>query len=66
VEANKTLNLKVKAVPGDRVKVPELEQKAVVRSVTINQGGTIQYEVCYFASGERRMCFLFADEFELV
>jgi hypothetical protein len=61
----KNLHLKVKAVPGDRVKVPELEQRAVVRSVTINQGGTIQYEICYFATGERKSVYLFADEFEL-
>lgn len=62
----KNLKLELKALPGDRIKIPELEQKAVIRSVTVNQGGTIQYEVCYFASGDRKSCCLFADEFDLV
>ena len=62
----KTLKLELKALPGERVKIPELEQKAIIRCVTVNQGGTVQYEVHYFANGDRKSCYLYADEFESV
>ena len=65
-EVSRNVTLRLKALPGERVRIPELEQKATVRSISVNQGGSVQYEIHYFANGERKSAYLFADEFLVI
>jgi hypothetical protein len=54
-------NYSVRADVGQRVHIPGLEVDAVVLSILINLQG-VQYEVAWFANGDRNTAYVFDHE----
>ena len=59
------INCVVKAVPGDVIRVKDLELKTKVRAVLMSPRG-VTYQIYYFHNGEQKSVYLYDDEFELV
>lgn len=62
----KKLEIQVKAIPGDFVKVYELDQTCMIRCVSVQRNNQLTYQIEYFANGDQKSCWLYDDQFGLI